>query len=177
MDLVLPDARYKNSYIKAVQEFQADFAFPLMERKYDVLSIPDLKKDFSAYVEKIRSHARGENLPEDFVPVTTYWLVENGEYIGRVDIRHRLTESLRNIGGHIGYDIRPSKRGEGYGSTILALALPKAKELGLLRVLVTCDISNTASRKIIEKNGGVLLSQKENRQYDQSKLRFWIDIT
>lgn len=47
-------------------------------------------------------------------------------------------------------------------------------DLGIDRVLVTCNKENTASRKTIEKCGG----QLENEYYDedelQTYLRFWI---
>ena len=176
MELVLPSIKYESSYIEAVKEYQADTSFPLMDRKkYDELSIPELKSDFATYIEKIRSQSEGKNLPEGWVPVTKYWLIDEKEYIGLVGIRHRLTEYLEKIGGHIGYDIRPSKRGMGYGSKILALALPKAKELGITRILVTCDATNTASRKIIERNGGVLENQVPNPETGVDKLRYWIN--
>lgn len=175
MELVLPSIEYKDSYIAAVKEFQADHSFPLMERTYDKLSIPDLEANFAEYVEKKKSESRGENLPEGYIPATTFWLVDGGVYIGNVSIRHQLTEKLERWGGHIGYSIRPTARGEGYGSKILALALPKAKELGITRVLVTCDASNTASRKIIEKNGGVLENEMPNPETGVNKLRFWIE--
>lgn len=177
MELVLPSIAYKASYIEAVKELQADHSYPLMERTYDKLSVPDLEANFEEYVEKIKSEARGENLPEGWVPMTRYWLIDNGEYIGNVSIRHRLTEQLEKWGGHIGYTIRPSARGKGYGSKILELALPKAKELGLTRVLVTCDATNTASRKIIEKNGGVFENSVPNPEKGVDKLRFWIENT
>lgn len=176
MELVEPSVKYKVSYIEAVKEFQADHSFPLMERRYDKLSLPELDSTFETYVEKIRAEARGENLPEGWVPATTYWLVDGDEFIGRVNIRHQLTPHLEQIGGHIGYDIRPSKWGKGYGSSILKLVLPKAKELGLDRVLLTCDATNTGSRKIIEKNGGVFESRVPNPQTDVDKLRYWINI-
>jgi predicted acetyltransferase len=41
----------------------------------------------------------------------------------------------------------------------LKLALEKARELQLDRVLVTCDTENVGSAKIIEKNGGRLQDQ------------------
>ncbi len=175
MELVLPTTTYKDSYIEAVREFQADKTYPLMERSYHETRIAELDADFENYVEKERSKARGENLPDGWVPATTYWLVDKGEYIGKVNIRHRLTENLEKIGGHIGYDIRPSKRGRGYGSEILRLAFPKARELGITRALLTCDATNTASRKIIEKNGGILENRVPNPETGVDKLRFWIE--
>ncbi len=175
MELILPSVEYKASYIAAVKELQEDHSFPLMERTYDKLSITELEKNFGDYVEKKKSESRGENLPEGWVPATTYWLVNNGEYIGHVSIRHQLTAKLEQLGGHIGYTIRPSARGRGYGSKILELALPKMKGLGIERILVTCDATNTASRKIIEKNGGVLENQVPNPETGIDKLRFWIE--
>jgi predicted acetyltransferase len=34
--------------------------------------------------------------------------------------------------------------------------------------LVTCDVTNTGSRKVIEANGGVLEDERDG------KLRFWV---
>lgn len=44
----------------------------------------------------------------------------------------------------------------GYGTSLLKLALKKAKRLGLKSIVLTCDERNVASRKIIERNGGIL---------------------
>lgn len=176
MELILPSVEYKASYIAAVKEFHAKQDGPPMARHYVGLSVPELEADFENYVEKKKSESHGENLPEGWVPATTYWLIDNGEYIGGVAIRHELNENLKKFGGHIGYDIRPSQRGKGYGSKILELALPKAKELGITKVLVTCDATNIGSRKIIEKNGGVLENQVPNPETGVDKLRFWIEI-
>lgn len=176
MELVLPSTQYKDSFIETVKEFQNDTDYTHRNQWYRTLKIPDLEKDFKSFVEYERSHARGENLPEGYVPCTEYWLVDGGEFIGRVTARHRLNEHLLQIGGHIGYDIRPSKRRQGYGNKILKLALQKAKELGIRRALITSDIRNVASRKIIEKNGGVLENQIPNPEMGFEALRFWIDI-
>ena len=46
--------------------------------------------------------------PDGYVPSTTLWWVEDVDYLGRIAIRHRLTPDLREVGGHIGYDVRPS---------------------------------------------------------------------
>jgi predicted acetyltransferase len=95
--------------------------------------------------------------------------------LGTARLRHRLNESLRNAGGHIGYDIRPSERRKGYGNAILAMVLPRARELGLRRVLLTCAADNVASARIIERNGGVLESR--GRLPDgRELLRYWIDL-
>ena len=176
MELVQPSAEYKDSFIEAVKEFQNDADYTHRNKWYRALLIPELEKDFDAFIEGER-RARLGNLPAKYdVPRDEYWLVDGGEFIGRLTVRHRLNERLMVIGGHIGFDIRPDRRGQGYGNTMLELALPKAKELGLKRVLLTCDTRNIASRKIIEKYGGVLENQIPNPEMGHDALRYWIDI-
>ncbi len=116
------------------------------------------------------------NLPPGYVAQTTYWLIDTNEFIGRVSIRHMLTDYLLQEGGHIGYDIRPSKRKLGYGKKILALSLPKAKELGIKKILVTCNETNLGSKKIIEANGGILENRLHLHPGKPAKLRYWITV-
>lgn len=178
MELVQPSAEYKDSFIEAVKEFQADTEFPLQKGWYHERSISELEADFSSFVDKQLGQSRGEGLPAGYVPQTNYWLVDGKEFIGGIRIRHSLaTEHLKQIGGHIGYIIRPSKRGRGHGKKTLELALPKVKELGISRVLLTCDATNEPSRKIIEKNGGVFNSAVPNPETGVDKRRYWIDIS
>lgn len=176
MELLLPTVQYKTSFIEAVEEAKADTEFTRQSGRYHEVSISELETDFELYVEREKSQAEGKNLPEGYVPQTVYWLVDKGEFIGAVRIRHVLNEHLKQVGGHIGYHIRPSKRRQGYGSKILELALPKACALGIDHVLLTCDATNDASRKIIEKNGGVLENEESNPETGVDKLRFWIGL-
>ena len=178
MELVEPSVEYKDSFIAAVKEFFPDGTTKPRnpDAFYERFSIAELESSFDALLEYARDRREGRNLPEGRVPSTDYWLVDNGEFIGRVNIRHRLTEHLQEIGGQIGYDIRPSKRRQGYGKKILQLAVQKAKELGVERVRITCDADNVPSRKIIEKNGGVFDSSIPNPENGVDKLRYWIDV-
>ena len=174
MELVEPSKQYKDSFIEAVKEFQTDKDFPLQKSWYHDFSIENLVGDFASFVEKQLSEARGENLPEGYVPQTNYWLVDDGEFVGAVRIRQRLNDHLMQIGGHIGYAIRPSRRRRGYGKKIMELALGKAKEMGIARVRITCDADNDASRKIIEQNGGLFDSCIPNPETGVDKLLYWI---
>lgn len=99
---------------------------------------------------------KNEGLPKGYVAQSTFWLVDGDEFIGRSSLRHELTEHLLKYGGHIGYDIRPSRRGRGYGTRLLEPTLPEAHKLHIDQVLVTCNTDNLASIKVIEANGGVL---------------------
>ncbi len=134
------------------------------------------EQSFAQFVRGLHDFAEGRNLPEGFVPASRYWLVsDGGEILGEVDIRHRLTPALEDFGGHIGYRIRPGRRGKGHGTKMLALALEKARALGLTRVLITCGPENIASARVIEKNGGVLASQ--GVAYNgRVTARYWIEL-
>ena len=51
---------------------------------------------------------------------------------------------------------------------MLTQSLPIAGALGIDPALVTCDLDNTASRKVIEAAGGELEDERHG------KLRFWV---
>jgi len=104
------------------------------------------------------------------VHCSQYWVTDGGDVIGFVSFRHELNDFLLAEGGHIGYAIRPSRRREGHASRALALTLDRARDLGLARVLVTCDDANLASARTIERNGGVLEDVRN------SKRRYWIEL-
>ena len=165
--LVKPAIEYKESFIEALKESHA-------EGRSSSLIISELEKDFSKLVHKYQDREKGIGLKEGYVPDTRLWLVEGSEYIGWVAIRHSLSESLMKEGGHIGYEIRPTKRKMGYGSKILELALPVALNLGIKEALITCNDDNIASAKIIEKNGGILENKVELG--DKLVRRYWIKI-
>ena len=172
LKLVQPSIKYRDSFIEAVREFQAG-SDPTRFRHISGLNISKVENNFEEYLEKIANKEKGIGLEEGWVPASAFWLVEKGEVIGMVSLRHTLNENLLKIGGHIGYGIRPSNRNKGYGTKILELALKEAKKLGIEKVLVSCDDDNIGSIKVIEKNGGIL----ENKIVDERKLkrRYWIE--
>jgi predicted acetyltransferase len=98
-------------------------------------------------------------------------MVADGEVVGRISLRHVLTPWLLEVGGHVGYAVRPSARRRGHATRALALVLPLAAARGIDPVLVTCDADNVGSRRVIEANGGVL----EDRRGE--KLRYWVPTT
>lgn len=124
---------------------------------------------FAAWVGALRADACAANpRPQGFVPSTNLWWVQGRQYLGRVQVRHHLTPTLRDLGGHVGYFVVPAHRRRGHATAMLAAALPVANSLGLECVLVTCDVDNTASRKVIEAAGGLFQDQRG------PKLRYWV---
>ena len=164
--LVAPDRRYFTSFAAAVDEFLTEGLNPDHYR-------PELHDPvvFEEWLTILEDEGRPDAQPrfEGWVPQTTLWWVdEDDEYIGRVAIRHRLTEPLRQFGGHIGYDVRSSRRRQGHATAMLRASLPFARALGIDRALVTCDHDNVGSRKVIEANGGV------PDVPTAVKLRYWV---
>ena len=126
-------------------------------------------------VEVLRAEARGENLPPGRVPQRTWWAVdEMNRFAGIIRLRHPLTETLLRDGGNIGYIVRPSMRGQGIATEMLALVLDEARQSGLKNVLLTTDTTNEESRNVIERNGGVLDPVKVDPAQDW--LRYWIPL-
>jgi RimJ/RimL family protein N-acetyltransferase len=76
--------------------------------------------------------------------------------------------------GHIGYSVRPTARGRGLATWALGAVLPRARRLGLGRVLLTCDEHNVASSRTIENNGGVLEDVRDTAL--GRKRRYWIEL-
>lgn len=165
MPLVRPSVAYHHSWLEAAAEpgYQPRWA---EEVDLAVLTDPDR---FARYVSNQLSDADEDHpRPRSFVPSTHLWYVEDHAFVGRLTIRHRLNAWLRDYGGHVGYDVRPSARRKGYATTMLRESLPWCLDLGIDPALVTCDTTNLASRKVIENAGGVF----EN-EFD-GKLRFWV---
>jgi predicted acetyltransferase len=149
VQLVPPAERYRDTFLLALREFQ-DEGLPWWTGG----DLAAIEQDFPGFVAKKLADATRKT--EAFVPATHLWAVTEERFAGRISIRHELTPTLRIEGGHIGYDTVPSFRGRGVATEMLRQALPVARALGLTEVLVTCDDTNAASIRVIEKNGGVL---------------------
>lgn len=161
--LVPPTTQVRASFVTAMIEFRAEgrggphdhtMVGSEMREHGERWSTP---RGFQEFVVWLRAQALEESPRRPgHVPATTLWWVDGDQYLGRLAIRHRLTPALREIGGHIGYDVRPSARRRGHATAMLRDALPVARELGIDRALITCDTDNVASWKVIERNGGRL---------------------
>jgi predicted acetyltransferase len=101
-----------------------------------------------------RMKAGGYPTP-DIVPMDSYFIEANGQMLGEMYVRHRLSPHLEKIGGHIGYKVRPTQRNRGIATAALKLALQRLRQLGVERALLTCADTNEASARVIEKCGGV----------------------
>ena len=112
------------------------------------------------------------------VPSTAYMAVRksDGRVVGLIDLRHHIEHPiLGEWGGHMGYSVRPSERGKGYGKQMLRLNLENCSKRGLPRVLVTCSRKNPASERVILANGGIF--ERETCVGSEVIKRYWIELT
>jgi predicted acetyltransferase len=169
VELVTPTLIYKQDYLDAIEESHQEPGVSILPR-------PENGQSFEDFVQNRINQSKGIDLPMGFVPSTEFWLIDNNEFIGRTNIRHYLNDWLLQIGGHIGYWIRPSKRGKGYGKKILEFGLLEAKKMGISNILVTCDVTNQPSKHVIEANGGLLENIVPNGPDNPEKRRYWIKV-
>lgn len=128
--------------------------------------------EYKEFLAKLDEESKIEGLIDGWkVPFTRYWLYVDDQPVGIGDIRHFLTDALKNAGGNIGYAIKPTERGKGYGNKILELLLKEAKGYGMDKALITILPGNIASRKVAMANGGIIL--RENRD---DHIRIWVPL-
>ncbi|MCX4823052.1 GNAT family N-acetyltransferase [Streptomyces sp. NBC_01142] len=170
--LTAPDTRYHASFLDAMKEFAAegsDRDALLAHETEEFGGTWHRPEVFAAYVARLNAETLEETpRPEGWVPSTNLWYVDGDAFLGRLAIRHHLTPFLRELGGHIGYAVRPGARRRGHATAMLRDCLPYARRLGIESVLVTCDTVNSASRRVIEANGGVFEDE------GGKKRRYWI---
>ncbi len=121
--------------------------------------------------------SRRETVPKNFVPATQFvYLRDDGKIVGMIQVRHELNAYLAKYAGHIGYSVRPDERRKGYASQMLHDALPYCREIGLDRVLITCNAMNEGSRRTIAKNGGVYDGTVHETNENVDIERYWIAL-
>lgn len=110
------------------------------------------------------------------VPATSFFAVDQWRIVWAIQLRHHINHpNLEYRWGHIGYWVRPSERKKWHATKMLKLMLEKAREIWLEKVLITADITNTGSNKVIQKNGWVL--EKECKHDDGNRFnRYWITL-
>lgn len=171
LKLVKPDMQHKDSVLKYRDEFVANGDFM---HGGAMLNEIDSYEEWLTYLE---NESNPETVKEGRVPASEYVAIRTSDdaVVGLINIRHELNDYLLWHGGHIGYSVRPSERKKGYATEMLRLALGICREIGIDRVLVTCEESNTASAKVIEANGGVFENTTVDEQFVTIR-RYWITI-
>jgi len=186
--LTRPSEAYRDSFLSGAAEFCAEGRVDSTYAEFLGYDQKALERHFGDFVHDLLNLASDDTLPRGWQQDQVFWLIGGGEYLGQTSIRpHLSSRYLLTYGGHIGYSIRPSRRRQGYGTKILALALEEARRLGLQRVLITCNSDNLPSKRIIEQNGGryessmampahLLRAEGRSANGQVDKLRYWIEL-
>ncbi len=165
--LVKPSVEWLEPFMRLVDEVQGE---------RDFANVAAVRQDgWEPYFARVEGMRAGTLATRSGVPMSTFWLLDDAdEIIGVSGLQHRLTPSLRQFGGHIGYAVRPSARGRGFGTALLAATLAEAREMGIDEVVVTCDADNIPSRRVIERCGGVLEAEERVPQWPVLVRRYLI---
>ena len=152
----------------ALRDFLQDFA------DHGETTIPayfaDRTWSHSRIVQTFADWTRGEGLPAGWVPCHTVFALEEGCLVGVYNIRYLGKEDLARQSTHVGYSVRPSARGQGIATEMLADAQRFAHRHGMQTLTLTCDEANPSSRRVIEKRGGQLTERYPEN--DRITLRF-----
>ncbi|MEU8636044.1 GNAT family N-acetyltransferase [Amycolatopsis sp. NPDC048633] len=163
--LAVPGARYRESFVGALREYHQEGLHT--DLRPEALADPAAFRQWTESL--LEAGLRGTAaVARDRVAHRVYWWVAGPRYLGRARLNLRLTEELSEFGGHIGYDIRPAARGRGHATALLRAVLRAARAAGIDRALLTCAPDNHASRRVIERNGGVLTDTSP-----AGRLRYW----
>jgi predicted acetyltransferase len=150
MELIrVQDSDYKKTYELYMSFLENENGYVNSVYGYDY-------KRFLEWIEMKRDWSMGRNLPEGFVPDTTYVLEDNGVYVGVFNLRHTLNDFLREGPGNIGYCIKKEYRGRGYATRGLEMVLSKAFELGIEEVYMSVNKNNPKSLNVQLRNGAYI---------------------
>lgn len=172
IELIKPTTDYKKQILGYRDEF--------LDNKETIHGGGGLERfdTFEKWLKVCADSEHQETIPKDRVPATQYAAIRasDGKVVGLLQIRHSLNDHLKLEGGHIGYSVRKSERRKGYGTEMLKAALRKCKELGITKVLLTCEPENIGSSSVMKANGGKF--EKQVTLKDNSKLdHYWITLT
>jgi predicted acetyltransferase len=132
--------------------------------------------DPEAFLARVERFEAGEDLPENRVRMTWFWLLRGDRIVASSRIRHELIPTLLLDGGHIGYEVRPSERRRGIGSELLRRTLDEARHIGLRRVLLTTETTNLGSIGVILANGGAFEDTSVSPNTGRTMNRYWIPL-
>ncbi|RAI82132.1 GNAT family acetyltransferase [Macrococcoides goetzii] len=169
--LVRPTLHYKEDILRYQQEFNAT--------KEVIHGSSSLHKfeDFDEWFNKVQNSDNLERIPHGMVLATQFLCVnEDNKIVGMVNIRHYLNEYLLQIGGHVGYSVRPDERRKGIAKWMLQESLKFLKTKDVNQALVTCDYNNIGSKKTILACGGIYENSVHDDHDDVDVERYWIEI-
>ncbi len=131
---------------------------------------------FSEMLTILEKEFAGIDMRPGRVPHSMLYGFVDGKIIGRVSVRHSLTESLRKRGGHIGYAVAKRFRKQGFATEMVRQALDHCRELKIPKLMITCADDNVPSWKVIEHFDGKLEDKIWDDEDHEMIRRYWISL-
>lgn len=150
-NLLIELANYENAYARPVP---SDFT----------------QDDFASFKVARVNMAKGENLKEHIMPISTYWVMEDNIPIGYATLKHKI--DINKPGGHFGLCLKKEYQNRGIG-TIVSDELSKIAyyDLGIEEVIYTAKNENLQSRKSLEKIGAQLIDVHDGYHFYKVDLK------
>lgn len=161
--LVRPDESHLDGYIAALRRGWSPDNVRGAEAAREELA--EIERDAAAFLASLEDREAKRpaiELPDgsrvDRLPSFKRFIWD-GEFCGSIQLRWKpgTTDLPPTCLGHIGYAVVPWRQRRGLATRALALLLPEAWSVGLAFVELTTDSDSVASRRVIERNGGVLV--------------------
>lgn len=170
--LIRPTSKYADQIMEYRQEFLD--AGDSMDGTGSLRRIENPEE----YIKICKDYEDPEKVPPHLVSATQFLFIRisDNRLVGMTQVRHRFNDYLEKYAGHIGYSVRPSERRKGHAKEMLRMTLPFCREIGLQKVLITCNDGNIGSERTILANGGVYESTIYESNENQSLKRFWITL-
>lgn len=116
----------------------------------------DKTESYEEWLSSVTRNTDPKTVNENWVVTDTFFAIRKSDnkIIGIIDLRHTLNDFLKDL-GNCGYSVRPSERRKGYATEMLYQLLQVAKKAGMKELHISVEKANTASVKVIQKNGGI----------------------
>lgn len=162
-----PALKWRNSYVESLREMAAQDPGRASGIKWDLF------ENFEKYLDLCKKQSQLKQVTDGIFPAITYWtILDESVAVGKLSLHPVMTPRLEVLGGHFGYEVRPSYRRRGIAEITCGLGLQELKRLGFTRVFSTCDEDNIGSRRTLEKNGGKLIDRYELADWPKPVLKF-----
>lgn len=165
MQLVRPATAHLAGYVDALQRgWSADNLRGAAAAQEELARIAADPDGFLAGLDDREARGLPVTLPDGStvprLPGFIRWMWD-GEFVGSIGLRWQwgTAELPPHCPGHVGYAVVPWKRGRGHASAALRAMAAEARAVGLPYIELTTDPDNVASRRVIERAGGLLVGR------------------
>ncbi len=171
--LIARSERYLSGYQEYCKEFHDHNIKTFVPMKPEKVTKKWFRDSLEFYLR------REQGLIEDQPKSICLWAVDGSKFIGEFQLRPELNEEIEKSIGSIGYSVRITEQGKGYGKLILSEGLKYARGLGLKKLILLIDESNIKSRNLCESFGGIYYDTiqvtQDNGLIDKVS-RYWINL-